>query len=329
MTKLLVLGSSNIDHVVQVPRFPQPGETLAGSDYQVHFGGKGANQAVAAARALGCVTHYDKNSHDKDGRNKGSVEFITCLGSDPLGLQLKQALISDGISAQGISCSAELPSGVAMIQVNAQGENQIVLAAGANAALDSQHIKQHAGLFESASLLLMQLETPLEGVVQAAAIAKANQIAVALNPAPAAELPTSLYPLLDWITPNQTEVELLSGIAIIDQHSADQASRWFHQQGVTNVMITLGAEGVWISQQSSDQKIAGQKIAGFKVEVVDTVAAGDTFNGAFFIRLLQGDSIEAAARFAHAAAALCVSKAGAQSSIPKLTDVNEFLESAK
>ncbi|MCP3697417.1 MAG: ribokinase [Aliivibrio sp.] len=303
MNKLVVLGSVNADHVLQVASFPRPGETLHGHSYSVIPGGKGANQAVAAAR-LGA-----------------DIAFIASVGDDSFGHQMIEAFKIDGINTQAVMIEENTPTGIAMIQVAATGENSICISAEANARLTADRIAPHHRLIEAADTLLMQLETPIETIESAAKIAKVSGTKVVLNPAPAHPLSDDLLQLIDVITPNETEAELLTGIQVSDTASAQQAADALHAKGIETVMITLGSKGVWISQNSS-----GRQVEGFKVKATDTTGAGDTFNGAFLTGLQSGKDVDDAIKFAHAAAAISVTRAGAQTSIPSLEEVNAFLE---
>lgn len=308
--KLCVLGSINVDHVIQVPYFPKAGETLTGSDYQIAFGGKGANQAVAAAR-LGAA-----------------VQFIGAIGDDAIGQTMKAAFAADGIDVQAIETIAQQSTGLAMIQVASSGENSIVIAAGANAHLTVAQVEKHQAAIQQAEMLLMQLESPLQAVSFAAKLAKQAGTKVVLNPAPAQPLPPELLALVDIITPNETEAEILTGIKVEDEVSAGQAAQVFHQFGIKTVLITLGAKGVYLSESGEKSASAsGQIIPGFRVQAIDTTAAGDTFNGGLVTALLAGNTLYEAIRFAHAAAALSVTKIGAQSAIPTQQEVVGFLAS--
>ncbi|RQW64947.1 ribokinase [Vibrio viridaestus] len=302
MNKLVVLGSVNADHVLQVPQFPRPGETLVGHNYTVIPGGKGANQAVAAAR-MGAET-----------------AFIAAVGDDAFGQNIRKDFENDGIDISAVKMQNACPTGIAMIQVSADGENTICLSPEANEKLNANLVEQSFDLIVQADYLLMQLETPLEGVLCAAKIAHESKTQVILNPAPAASLPDELLALIDIITPNETEAQTLTGIEVSDEKSAQAAANALHQKGINMVLITLGAKGVWLSV-NSEQKV----IPGFKVNAVDTTAAGDTFNGAFVTGLIEGKSLDDSIRFAHAAAALSVTKAGAQTSIPLRSEVDSFL----
>ncbi|AGH81094.1 ribokinase [Psychromonas sp. CNPT3] len=302
MHKLVVLGSVNADHVLCVPSFPRPGETLHGHSYAVIPGGKGANQAVAAARS---------------GAN---VSFIACVGDDPFGLNIRQSFASDNINVDAVMIEKDCPTGIAMIQVADTGENSICISAEANARLDVNKIRPHQALIEQADMLLMQLETPLEGVLWAAGIAQKSSTKVVLNPAPAIALKDELLALIDIITPNETEVEILTGIAVNDAASAQKAASYLHVKGIGTVLITLGKEGVWLSDKKTTQQIKG-----FIVKAIDTTAAGDTFNGALLARLLEGETLKDAIYFAHAAAAITVTGKGAQTSIPSRAQIDAFL----
>ncbi|MDM5113954.1 ribokinase [Aeromonas salmonicida] len=302
MNRLVVLGSVNADHVLRVPHFPRPGETLTGHSYQVVPGGKGANQAVAAAR-LGAP-----------------VSFIARIGDDAIGQQMRQGFEQDGIDVSAVELDETLPTGIAIIYVSDEGENSIGISAEANGALSPAMVKRHEAMIADAHTLLLQLEVPLESVFEAAKLARSHGTRVVLNPAPARPLPAELLALVDLITPNQTEAELLTGVKVSDEASAAQAAARFHQMGISDVMITLGSQGVYCSNAKQRQLIPG-----FRVEAVDTTAAGDTFNGALLAAELAGADFNAAVRFAHGAAALSVTKFGAQSSIPSKVEVDAFL----
>ncbi|MFG0763796.1 ribokinase [Aeromonas media] len=304
MNRLVVLGSVNADHVLRVPHFPRPGETLTGHSYQVVPGGKGANQAVAAAR-LGAA-----------------VSFIARIGDDAIGQQMKTGFANDGIDVSAVELDDKLPTGIAIIYVSDEGENSIGLSTEANGALDIAMVKRHEAMIAGAHTLLLQLEVPLDSVFEAARLARAHGTRVVLNPAPARPLSADLLALVDLITPNQTEAELLTGVKVTGEASAAEASARFHQMGIADVMITLGSQGVYCS---NDQQQA--LIPGFRVEAVDTTAAGDTFNGALLAAELAGADFHSAVRFAHGAAALSVTRFGAQSSIPGKQEVDTFLQS--
>ncbi|EMI5492350.1 ribokinase [Providencia stuartii] len=301
--KLVVLGSINADHILNIEQFPQPGETVRGNHYQVAFGGKGANQAVAA------------------GRSGADITFIACVGDDSIGQNIKKQLETDSIHIECIDAVKNETTGVALIFVNQQGENVIGIHAGANAHLTTERVNHYQQKIIDADAVLMQLESPIEAVQLAAEIAQKNNTKVILNPAPAQALPDSLLALVDIITPNETEAEHLTGIAVNDDHGAQAAAQALHDKGISKVIITLGARGVWFSEKGKLGKI----IAGFKVKAVDTIAAGDTFNGAYVTALLEGKNDTQAVRFAHAAAAIAVTRAGAQPSVPWRNEIDTFL----
>lgn len=300
--KLVVLGSINADHILNIEQFPRPGETVIGKQYNVAFGGKGANQAVAA------------------GRSGANITFIACVGADDIGERICQQLAADCIDTQAVEAIAGANTGVALIFVNAQGENVIGIHAGANAALTPGYLERYQQPLIDGAALLMQLESPLETVMAAAKLAKQHDTAVILNPAPARELPDELLALIDIITPNETEAQRLTGIAIHNDDDAARAAEVLHRKGIPCVMITLGSRGVWLSEKG-----IGKRVPGFKVQAVDTIAAGDTFNGALVTALLEGKAMHDAVRFAHAAAAIAVTRPGAQSSVPWREEIDAFL----
>ncbi len=278
---LVVLGSINADHILNLQSFPSPGETVTGNHYQVAFGGKGANQAVAA------------------GRSGANIAFIACTGDDSIGESVRQQLATDNIDISPVSVIKGESTGVALIFVNGEGENVIGIHAGANAALSPALVEAQRERIANASALLMQLESPLESVMAAAKIAHQNKTIVALNPAPARELPDELLALVDIITPNETEAEKLTGIRVENDEDAAKAAQVLHEKGIRTVLITLGSRGVWASVNGE-----GQRVPGFRVQAVDTIAAGDTFNGALITALLEEKPLPEAIRFAHAAAAI-------------------------
>ena len=299
---LVVLGSINADHILNLETFPTPGETVTGNQYQVAFGGKGANQAVAA------------------GRSGANIAFIACTGDDDTGERVRKQLASDNIDIAPVSVVAGESTGVALIFVNAEGENVIGIHAGANAALTTERVEAQRGIIAAAEALLMQLESPVESVLAAAKIAHENHTSVVLNPAPARVLSDELLALVDIITPNETEAEKLTGIRVENDDDAARAALALHDKGIGTVIITLGSRGVWASVNGE-----GRRVPGFKVKAIDTIAAGDTFNGALVTALLEGKAMDDAIRFAHAAAAIAVTRKGAQPSVPWRKEIDEFL----
>ena len=299
---LVVLGSINADHILNLETFPTPGETVTGNQYQVAFGGKGANQAVAA------------------GRSGANIAFIACTGDDDTGERVRKQLASDKIDIAPVSVVAGESTGVALIFVNAEGENVIGIHAGANAALTTERVEAQRGIIAGAEALLMQLESPVESVLAAAKIAHENHTSVVLNPAPARVLSDELLALVDIITPNETEAEKLTGVRVENDDDAARAAKVLHDKGIGTVIITLGSRGVWASVNGE-----GRRVPGFKVKAIDTIAAGDTFNGALMTALLEGKRMDDAIRFAHAAAAIAVTRKGAQPSVPWRKEIDEFL----
>lgn len=300
--QLVVLGSINADHILNLERFPSPGETLTGHRYQVAFGGKGANQAVAA------------------GRSGADIAFIACVGDDDTGERVRQQLKQDRVDITPVGVVKGEATGVALIFVNGDGENVIGIHAGANGCLSPEMVQAERERIRTARALLMQLESPLESVLAAARIARNSDTLTVLNPAPARALPDELLALIDIITPNETEAEGLTGVAVKDDASAAQAAQVLHDKGIATVLITLGKRGVWLSENGK-----GQRIAGFSVKAVDTIAAGDTFNGALVTAILEGKALPQAVRFAHAAAAIAVTREGAQPSVPWREEIDAFL----
>ncbi len=301
--KLTVLGSINADHILNLAHFPRPGETVIGKQYQVAFGGKGANQAVAAARS------------------GADMAFIACVGEDDIGERIRLQLANDRIDIASVAVISGGSTGVALIFVDGDGENTIGIYAGANAALTPQRVVEHQLTIAEAQILLMQLESPLDSVLAAARIAHQHQTRVVLNPAPAMQLSDELLALVDIITPNETEAQILTGVAVNSDEDAARAAQKLHEKGITTVLITLGSRGVWLSEQGK-----GHCVPAFSVAAVDTVAAGDTFNGALMTALLEQRPMTESVRFAHAAAAIAVTRRGAQPSVPWRDEIDSFLQ---
>ena len=256
-------------------------------------GGKGANQAVAVARLAA---------------KKGACLFIAKVGNDLFGRDTARRMKKEGVAAR-LVVDANEPSGTALILVDAKGQNVISVALGANGTLSPDDVAPFESEMKGAAVLLMQLETPLETVAWAAKVAHDAGVAVMLNPAPARKLPKSLYPLVDWITPNETEAEMLTGVKVTDAASATRATAVLMKRGVRHVVITMGAKGCWCGDE-------GRMYAARKVRAVDCVAAGDTFNGALAVAIAERRPISEALAFAQKAAAISVTRPGAQSSVP-------------
>ena len=293
MKKVVVLGSTNTDMVITGKKIPVPGETVSGGTFLMNPGGKGANQAVAVARL---------------SAKKGACAFIAKVGDDLFGRETAVRMRKDGVDAKLI-VDRKNPSGTALILVDAKGQNVISVALGANGTLSPKDVAKFRKDIENAAALLMQLETPMETVVTAAKWAHAKGVPVILNPAPAAKLPRELYRCLDWITPNETEAELLTGVKVTDAKSAQKAVDVFLKRGVGHVVVTMGSKGAYCG---NCRKLYPCK----KVKAVDTVAAGDTFNGAFVVALAEGKTCKDAIAFAQKAAAISVTRPGAQASVP-------------
>lgn len=293
VNRITVIGSSNTDMVIKTSKLPIPGETILGGKFFMNPGGKGANQAVAAAR-LG-----------------GKVSFIAKTGDDVFGKQARQIFESENINTDYLVMDPGHPSGVALITVDAKGENCIVVAPGSNSYLDKGDIDLAREEILRSDIVLMQLEIPIETVVYAANIAYKAGKKVILNPAPAAQISDELLSRLYLITPNETEAELLSGIPVTDVESAKLAARNLFDRGVKVVIITLGSKGALLF---SGEKV--KLIPSPKVEAIDSTAAGDVFNGAIAVAISEGFELEKAVEFACKAAAISVTRMGAQSSAP-------------
>jgi len=296
--KIVVIGSTNTDMVVRTRKLPAPGETILGGEFFTNAGGKGANQAVAAAR-LG-----------------GDVVFIAKTGNDVFGAQSRALFAKENIDCQYVFVDTNTPSGVALITIDERGENCIVVASGANNLLTTEDVMLAKQQLEQAEIVLMQLETPLDTVTQVAQAVNALNKKIILNPAPACPLPEDLLRCLYLITPNETEAELLTGIKVVDEASAHQAAQALHRQGVQNVIVTMGSQGAYLYSEGQ-----GELIATVKVQAVDTTAAGDTFNGAIAAALADGKSLRQAVAFGNKAAAISVTRPGAQSSVPYLHEL--------
>jgi len=301
--KIVVIGSSNTDLIVRIPRIPKPGETILGGRFMTAAGGKGANQAIAASRA------------------GGEVSFIACLGNDDLGDEALRGFESDGLDTSHIFRETSPPSGVALIFVGDDGENSIAVAGGANMSLTPEKIRKSRQVIEASDILVVQLEIPLDSVMEAAGTASARGIPVLLNPAPALELPNVLLAQLSFLTPNESEAELLTGIPVTNSESARKAAADLRERGVKTVIVTMGRRGAFVSSAEMEDMVPG-----FEVEAADTTAAGDVFNGALSVAVSERRPLPEAVRFACAAAALSVTKEGAQPSVPLRNEIESFLQ---
>ncbi len=294
MKKIIVIGSSNVDMVVKTSHLPAPGETILGGEFFINQGGKGANQAVAVER-LG-----------------GNLIFMAKLGNDILGQQSVDYFKKGGIDTRYITLDENSASGVALISVDDHAENSIVVASGANMLLNEQDVDKVVEVMCEGDILLMQLEIPLQTVEYAARKAFEKGVKVVLNPAPARNLPKELFRYLYMITPNRIEAEMLTGIKITNDADAEEVAKEIHAMGVKNVIITLGSKGCLIREDG-----VSYRVDAFKVNPIDTTAAGDTFNGALCVALAEGMDLMQAAVMASKASSIAVTRMGAQSSIPR------------
>ena len=291
--KILVVGSTNTDMVIKTARLPKPGETIIGGVFLMNAGGKGANQAVAAAR-LGA-----------------QVTFICKTGNDIFGQESKQLFINEGIDVSFVCSDAEHPSGVALITVDEKAENCIVVASGANAFLLPDDLEKAIEAIEQSDIVLMQLEIPIETIAYVASLARSMGKTVILNPAPAQPLSKSLLQNVNILTPNETEASMIAGVAVTDSASACEAAKVICAMGVETVIVTLGAKGALIYTADFQAEIPVEK-----VEAVDTTAAGDVFNGALSVALSENQPLTDAVKFACKAASISVTRIGAQASAP-------------
>lgn len=299
MKEILVIGSTNIDLIARVEHLPRPGETVGEACFMQSNGGKGANQAVAAAR-LG-----------------GDVAFVSCLGDDAGAAALRIQFADDGIDTSALLTAKETPTDTALIFVSHDGENCIAVAPGANRNLTPAAIDAAAERIAAADYLLLQLEIPVETVARAIETAHASGTRVVLNPAPAMPLDDDLLRKVYLITPNRTELETLTGIAVQTPQDASRAAAMLLDKGVENVVVTLGGDGALIRTRNEEMLVPA-----YRVEAVDTTAAGDVFNGALLVGLAEGQSLVEAVRFASRCASVSVTRMGAQTSIPRRSEID-------
>jgi ribokinase len=298
---ILVVGSSNMDLVMKTRRFAAPGETLLGGTFGMFPGGKGANQAVACARL------------------SGNVVFLGKMGIDPFGDRLVESLRADGVRIQHVRRDPKHATGIALITVDAAGQNKIIVSSGSNMRFLPSDIARTRRLFAAARVLLLQLEIPIETVMCAAASGHHAGIPVILNPAPARRLPKELFPLVDYITPNETELGQLTDVAINGQKSTERAARMLLGRGVGNVVVTLGSKGCVLVNDGVFHVYRTRR-----VRAVDTTAAGDAFNGALAVSLARGACVEEAVQFANDVASCSVTRMGAQASMPTMVELKRF-----
>lgn len=295
------MGSSNTDMVIQSNHLPKPGETILGGRFEMVSGGKGANQAVAAARL------------------NAPVAFIGKVGNDVFGKQALEGLEADGINTEFTTVQKDCASGIALIMVDEVGENCISVASGANGEISKTDIDQSKDLFQPGNILLTQLEVPVEIVDYTIQKAKQAGMMTILNPAPATTLPDELLWQVDIITPNQSEAQLLTGIEVTDLISAQKAALILQKKGIDTVILTMGKQGAYVIGPGMDEIIPSHSVIA-----KDTTAAGDTFNGALACSLAEGNELKKAVAFASKAAAISVTRFGAQTSCPTLEDVLNF-----
>ena len=302
--KIVVVGSANTDLVLQLPRLPKVGESVIGPGFLQALGGKGANQAVAAAR-LGA-----------------EVTFVCKLGRDEYGRGCYQAYQAEGMHLEHVFWDEDTPSGVAFIFVSQNGENLIGVAPGANMRLTADEVEQASAAIAAADCLLIQLEVPLAADLKAVQIARQHGVPVILNPAPPDHIPVELLTQVDYLTPNETELDFYCRSFAAQAGSPPAAFTWLSRQ-VPHLLVTLGAQGCRVVTSTADQHIPA-----FAVKAVDTTAAGDAFNGALAVALARGLELMAAVRFASAVGALSVTRLGAMNSLPSAAEVEGFLLSA-
>jgi ribokinase len=301
---ITVVGSFNMDLFIEAPRFPAPGEAILGKNFRRAPGGKGANQAYTIAR-MGTP-----------------AAIIGAVGQDAFGDEMVENVARIGVNTSGVLRRTEVASGTSMIVLDATGQNQIVVANGANDTLTAADVRRPAALFQKSKAVIVQLETPLEAVAESLRMARENGALAILNPAPFCPLPDDLLRLCHWIIPNENEAAKLGACAVSDRVGAAVAAGAIKKRAPdANVLVTLGADGAWVEARD----FSGH-VPGCSVEAVDTVGAGDTFIGAFAVRLVEGDTSPEAARFGCAAAAIGVTRRGAQASVPSREEVEAWLK---
>ena len=305
--KILVIGSLNMDLAVEVDHIPEVGETILSSSFGAAPGGKGANQACAVGRLV------------------GGCAFIGAVGNDGYGKILQESLQNFRVDTKGLITKPEKATGMAVVMVNKEGNNSIVVVPGANGALTPQDIEGHQNLVEESELLVMQLEIPLETVLYAAKLAKSLGKTVILDPAPVPEnFPEELYRYIDILKPNETELGMLTGISDVTNH-LEEAAEVIRNRGGKDLVVTLGEKGVFLAS-----KVYGiRRIPAVKVKAVDTTAAGDAFTAALAYQLLEGRGLLEAAEFANLVSAMVVTRKGAQSSIPSMEEVENWRDAAE
>ncbi|MFT4417276.1 ribokinase [Fredinandcohnia humi] len=301
--EIVVVGSLNVDLVVSVSRRPEWGETVLGKGFFTGNGGKGGNQAYAA------------------GKLGASVAMLGKVGDDSFGNQLLSSFEEVGVDTTSIERVPGESTGVALINVNDEGENSIIVSPGANHHVTPEYVRKHEQVLQQAKLVMVQLEIPLETVLEVAEIANKYGVPLMLDPAPARKLPDELYKKVTYIVPNESELSIITDSEVTDMKSATKASRGLLEKGVDTVFSKLGSKGVVVIK--SDKTFS---VEPYKVSPVDTTAAGDAFAGALATALVEGKDLQSATKFANAVGALTVTKAGAQVSMPPLNEVEAFLK---
>lgn len=299
---ILVVGSANMDMVVICDNFPHPGETILGRQFGMFAGGKGANQAVCSAK-LG-----------------GKTYFVGKMGNDIFMENLTRNMKGDGVNLDNLLIDPKEPTGIALITVNGEGQNEIVVVSGSNMKLLPEDVKSRQEIFTTVKVVITQLEIPLETVIETGIITKNYGALFILNPAPAQVLPEKLLQLVDYITPNEIELEMISGMEVSGIDSAAAAAQNLIGKGVKNVIVTLGEKGALLINKDRSDLFATRA-----VDVVDSTAAGDAFNGAIAFSLAQGHSIEESVQFANVVASYSVTKLGAQSSMPTMAEIKAVI----
>jgi len=301
LKKICVIGSINMDLTAFVDRFPSPGETITGNRFGNYPGGKGANQAVAVARLGGDVTMVGK------------------IGDDIYGKEYLKVFKDNQVKSEGVAIQNVVPTGIAVIEVDSSGENHIIIIPGANNFVDIAFIDSQFKLLSQCDIFLFQLEIPLETVLYAMKRLKELNKIIIFDPAPAKPLPEEIYNYIDFITPNETEIQILTGVKIVNDNDLREASNILLHKGVKTIIAKAGKKGAYIINKTSIKHILG-----FKVTAIDTTAAGDSFNGGFAFSLSKGSNIEESVIFANAVAALSTTALGAQGAMPTINQVNEL-----
>lgn len=307
MNKVIVVGSLNVDLTVYAPHFPVAGETVIGSTLRIGMGGKGSNQATAAHRC------------------GGDVCMVGCIGRDAMSDVVRRHYENEGMSRDYITESDTAETGTALIEVEASGQNRIVVVTGANAEVSAAQVEQVAAEVGEIGAVLTQLETGYEPIFAAKKLAEERGVPFVLNPAPYSPMPAGLLTGTDWLTPNETEASYISGVTVTDAATAAEAARAIRTMGVKNVLVTLGGQGVY-AMWEEEGGLKEEKLAPPKVKAVDTTGAGDAFNGAFTTALAEGRTVPEALRFASCCASLSVTKAGAADAMPTRAETLALLK---